>query len=119
MELLDFVASRIRDLRTGYGGHGISQEALAKNLNVAANTVSRWETGAYKPDLTDLDKLARFFNQSILTFFPQEDNPVRKETAALMRAAEALPKKDVEELQRFAEFRRAQQMHKKLGGKKA
>lgn len=119
MELLDYVATRIRDLRTSYGGKGISQEALAKNLDVAANTVSRWETGAYKPDLTDLDKLARFFNQSILTFFPRDESPVRKETAALMRAAEALPKKDVEELQRFAEFRRAQQIHKQLGGKKA
>lgn len=114
MTTLEFVASRIRQLRTTYGGQGVSQEALAKNLKVATNTVSRWETGVYKPDLSDLDKLARFFNTSILTFFPQDEAPVRKETEALMRAAEALPKEDVEELRRFAEFRRAQQIHKKI-----
>ena len=118
MDTLQHVAARIRQLRTSYGGQGISQEALAKELKIATNTVSRWETGVYKPDLADLDKLARFFNASILTFFPQEDAPVRKETEALLRAAEALPTEDVDELTRFAEFRRAQQIHKKGKGRK-
>ncbi len=118
MDTLQHVAARIRQLRTSYGGQGISQEALAKELKIATNTVSRWETGVYKPDLTDLEKLARFFNTSILTFFPQEDVPVRKETEALLRAAEALPPEDVDELTRFAEFRRAQQLHKKLQNRK-
>jgi transcriptional regulator with XRE-family HTH domain len=72
----------------------------------------------YKPDLADLEKLARFFNTSILTFFPQEDTSVRKETEALLRAAEALPPEDVDELIRFAEFRRAQHTHKKLQNRK-
>lgn len=112
MDTLQFVASRIRQLRTSFGGTGISQEALAKNLDIATNTVSRWETGVYKPDLTDLDKMARFFNTSILAFFPQDQQPVKKETEALLRAAEALPASDVDELRRFAEFRRAQQIHK-------
>lgn len=115
-DLLECVAKTIKDLRTGYGDIGISQEALAKALEVAPNTISRWETGAYKPDLNDLEKIARFFNKSIMTFFPQELTPVKKETEALLRAAEALPAEDVAELQRFAEFRHAQKIHKSIKG---
>lgn len=115
-ELLERVAKTIKDLRTGYGGVGISQEALAKELKVAPNTISRWETGAYKPDLNDLEKIARFFNKSIMTFFPQELTPVKKETEALLRAAEALSPEDLDELQRFAEFRQAQKIHKSIKG---
>jgi transcriptional regulator with XRE-family HTH domain len=119
MDVLDHVAARIKQLRTTYGGSGVSQEALAKELEVAANTVSRWETAAYKPDLNDLDKLARFFNVSITTFFPQDQAPMRTETEALLRAAEALPESDVNELVRFAEFRRAQQVLSKVRKPKA
>lgn len=117
MDILKQVAGRIRQLRTTYGEQGISQETLAKQLNIATNTVSRWETGVYKPDLADLDKLARFFNTSILTFFPREELPLRKETEALMRAAETLPETDVSELRRYAEFRRAQLIHNKIKSK--
>ena len=119
MEVLTHVADKIRELRTNYGGKGISQDTLAQELGVAANTVSRWETGAYKPDLSDLDKLARFFNTSITTFFPQNNVPMRTETEALLRAAEALPSEDVNELVRFAEFRSAQQMLSKVRKPKA
>ena len=115
MEVLEHVAARIKHLRTTYGGSGISQEALAKELKIATNTISRWETGVYKPDLADLDKVARFFNTSIITFFPNEEAPQRKETEALLRAAEALPAEDINELRRFAEFRRAEQILKKAG----
>ena len=64
MELTRYVAERIRELRTNYGGEGISQEALAKEIKIAANTVSRWETGAYRPSIEDLDLLSRFFGVS-------------------------------------------------------
>ena len=53
-----------------YPKGSLSQEALAAKLNVAANTVSRWETGTYKTTPADLAKLARFFAVSITVFFP-------------------------------------------------
>lgn len=108
MNLLEYVGNRIRELRQAYAsGEGLSQEALAKAIGVTPNTISRWETGVYRPSLEDLDKLARFFGVSILEFLPQPDVSVDTKIEALLRAAKALPDEDVEELRRYAEFRRA------------
>lgn len=112
MNLMEHIAARIRELRQGFGSTGISQEALARELKVATNTISRWETGAYKPAIEDLDKLARFFGVSILDFFPPEERPQSNEVSALLRAASSLPEKDVIELRRYAEFKKAQSMLK-------
>jgi transcriptional regulator with XRE-family HTH domain len=116
MNIFEYIASQIRDLRTNYGGQGISQEALANELGVATNTVSRWETATYRPSLEDLDKLARFFGKSILAFFPAEPERTDDKVAALLRAAKQLPPEDIEELRHYAEFRRARSMYE--GGEK-
>lgn len=108
--LFDFIARRIRELRSAYGGKGLSQEALAKELQVATNTVSRWETGTYKPAIDDLEKLARVFGVSILEFFPKEESKINEQVSALLRAAQQLDSRDLEELRRYAEFRRARYM---------
>ena len=109
MELLQYVGERIRDLRNSHGG-GISQEALASALKISTNTVSRWETGTYRPSLEDLDALSRFFGVSILEFFPKEKGPTEQPVMALLRAARDLPENDIIELQKYAEFRRARSM---------
>src|ERR1700733_1541973 len=104
--LIQDVGQRIRDFRTSYGGGtGISQDALAKALGVASNTVSRWETGAYQPGLEDIDRLAKFFGKSIHEFFRQgEIGSERDEKIdALLRTAKQLSDEDVEELRRYAE----------------
>lgn len=111
MTLLKYVADRIRDLRTHYGKEGLSQEALANKLNVTANTISRWETGTYKPTLEDLDRLSRFFGISILTFFPKDGAEKNEGVAALLRTAKQLDPRDLEELRRYAEFRRARSLY--------
>jgi len=108
MELFRYVANRIRELRNSYsGGVGLSQDALAKELNIAANTVSRWETGTYRPNIEDLEMLGRFFGVSILEFFPKDEEPAEPRVNALLRAAKDLPPADLDELQKYAEFRRA------------
>lgn len=110
MELLDHVAARIKDLRVNYNsGEGLSQESLATHLKVAPNTISRWETGTYRPSLKDVERLSRFFGVSILTFFPQEliDAEEDENLKALLRTARQLHPADLEELQKYAEFRRA------------
>jgi len=113
MALLDYVADQIRDLRTSYNsGEGLSQEVLAVHLKVAPNTISRWETGVYRPSLQDLERLARFFGVSMMSFLPPEmvdsedDNLV-----ALLRTARQLHPADVEELRKYAEFRKARSIY--------
>ncbi len=118
MELIRYVGERIRQLRNNYGGNGISQEELAKSLKMAGNTVSRWETGTYRPSLEDLDALSRFFRVSILEFFPKDDEPAESKVTALLRAAKDLPEDDIDELQKYAEYRRARALMGSMAVKK-
>lgn len=109
-----YVGKRIRELRSAYGEKGLSQEALAAELKVATNTISRWETGVYEPTLNDLERLSRLFGISIVQFFPQveaQDSKSRK-VDALLRAAQSLQQDDLEELRRYAEFRKARSLQK-------
>lgn len=109
MDLHDHVAKRIRELRLNYAnGKGLSQEALGKELEKPTNTVSRWETGTYRPSLSDLDRIGRFFGVSIQDFLP----PTELEAGAdekmvpLMRAAKGLNANDLEEVRKYIEFKR-------------
>jgi len=110
----EYVAGRIRELRNEYGKEGLSQEALAKIVGVATNTISRWETGTYQPTLDDLEKLGRALGVSILKFFPGADIQDRKgeKVDALLRTASGLDEGDLEELRKYAEFRRARSVYK-------
>ena len=110
MDLLDHVAARIKDLRVSYNsGEGLSQDALAAHLKVASNTISRWETGTYRPSLKDLERISRFFGVSMMSFFPEDmvDDDENENLKALLRTARQLHPADVEELRKYAEFRRA------------
>ena len=118
MDLLDHVAAKIRDLRVSYNsGEGLSQESLASHLKVAPNTISRWETGTYRPSLKDVEKIARFFGVSVMSFLPpdmvgeEEDENLK----ALLRTARQLHPADVEELRRYAEFRKARAIYQGKG----
>ncbi|TAJ07583.1 MAG: XRE family transcriptional regulator [Nitrospirae bacterium] len=112
MDLFEYVAKRLRELRASYGeAPGISQEVLAKEIKVTPNTISRWETGTYRPSLEDLNQLARFFGVSILEFFPPEQAVPDEGIAALLRTAKQLKPEDLDELRRYAEFRRARSLY--------
>ena len=103
--LYEHIGHKIRELRTAYPKGALSQEGLAAKLKVAANTVSRWETGKYKPTPEDLDRLARFFCVPITTFFP-DLAPNNARVSALTSATGGLADKDFEEVIKYAEFRK-------------
>jgi transcriptional regulator with XRE-family HTH domain len=110
MALLDHIAATIRDLRVNYNsGEGLSQDSLATHLQVAPNTISRWETGTYLPSVVDLERIARFFGVSMMAFMPPEmiDEEKDENQKALLRPARQQHPADLEELQKYAEFRRA------------
>ena len=90
--------------------------SLAKAINVPTNTVSRWETGSYRPKIDDLEVLSRFFGVSIQEFFPSGEIESDNNVSALLRTAKDLHPEDLEELKRYAEFRKARNMYS--GGKK-
>jgi len=99
------IGERIRELRRKFGGSGgISQEALAKAMNTTPNTISRWETAAYKPSAHDLDRLARFFRVPISTFFEGGSD---SRVEALLSATGDLRDEDFEDLIEYAQFRKA------------
>ncbi len=105
------IGNQIRELRTTVRGKGISQAELAQAVKTTANTVSRWETATYKPSISDLEKLARFFGVPITTFFP-EAQPMSR-TSTLLTATADLDDEDLEELTLYALFRRARQRKKR------
>ncbi|MHB8656202.1 MAG: helix-turn-helix domain-containing protein [Terriglobia bacterium] len=105
------IGNQIRELRTALRGKGVSQAELAQAVRTTANTVSRWETATYKPSVSDLEKLARFFGVSITTFFPQAQPTARTNT--LLTATTDLGDEDLEEVTLYALFRRARQQKKR------
>src|SRR6476659_2622439 len=114
MDLLDNIAARIRDLRVSYNdGEGLSQDSLAAHLKVAPNTISRWETGTYRPSLKDVERISRFFGVSMMSFLPSDlvDEEEDENLKALLRTARQLHPADLEELRKYAEFRRARAIY--------
>lgn len=121
MSINEHIARSITKLRVNYNsGKGISQSELANRLGEKPNTISRWETGSYKPKPEDLEKLSHFFNVSILTFFPNEEITKEDELTAFFRGNKNLSEEDYEEIKRFAEFRIAAKnlIPKKSSGRK-
>ena len=106
-ELYAYIGDKIRIQREQ---HKLTQEALAGRMGVSANTISRWETTAYKPSVNDLDLLARLFGVPIWSFFPSPAQPPTDKHHALLRAAGDLPEEDLDELERYADFIRARKV---------
>jgi len=105
------VGKQIRDLRTSAGGRGISQEDLAQAVGTTANTVSRWETATYKPAISDLEKLARYFRVPITAFFPAAQPTSRAN--ALLTATADLDETDLDEVRLYALFRKSRRLAKR------
>lgn len=107
LDIYNHIGKKIRELRTTMGGKSISQEELAEAMKTTANTVSRWETATYKPSVSDLEKLAKFFGVPISEFFAKIE--ISSEISALLNATRGLNDKDIEEVKLYALFRRTRQ----------
>lgn len=102
MEIYEYIGIKIRELREQFR---YSQDVLAQNLKVSTNTVSRWETAKYKPSVMDLQKIADLFKIKLSTILPPEDSE-DPSIKALLSATGDLPKEDIDELIKYAEFKR-------------
>lgn len=63
---------RLRELRKS---RGLSQIQLAMEMNMNQNTISRYETGEREPGISDLIRIADYFNTSIDYLLGRTDNP--------------------------------------------
>lgn len=63
---------RLKELRKA---KGISQLKLALDLNTNQNTISRYETGEREPGITELIKMADYFNVSVDYLLNRTENP--------------------------------------------
>lgn len=52
--------------------HGVTQEDLAKVLEVSRQTIGSLENGRYNPSITLAFKIARYFNMAIEEIFIYE-----------------------------------------------
>lgn len=113
------IGDKIAELRTGFGGKGLTQEELAAKVGTTANTISRWEQAVYKPSAEELHKLAKIFSVSISIFFP--DMAISQQQHALMSATGDLKGKDLDDLIEYAKFRKARSIlaHAKRSGSKS
>jgi len=74
-------------------------------ISESALSISRWENASRKPNVEDLEKLARALEVSIL-FFTQEDDAVEEDALYLLnRAAGELDELDREELLQIAKIK--------------
>ena len=84
----------------------LSQDEVAKVLDVPRSAISLIEAGQRKVDAIELKKLARIYQRPIAYFAGEEgsSHPIPETVQHLARAAAKLTDKDREELVRFAEF---------------
>jgi len=106
MSIYNYIGEQIRKLREEIC---LSQNALAKEIGVSTNTISRWETATYKLSIDDLQKVAEFFKVRISKLLPVEEAAQPKYNALLSAIGE-LPQEDIDELIEYAEFRRARHL---------
>lgn len=66
---------KIKSLRRN---NDISQEAMAFDLGVARQTVSKWERGSMKPTTENLLAVCEYFNVEMDYFFSGDNNDVTK-----------------------------------------
>ena len=84
----------------------LSQDEVARILDVPRTAISLMEAGQRRVDVMELKKLAEIYQRPI-SHFTGEDHatlPVPDSVEHLARAAEKLSDRDREELLRFAEF---------------
>ena len=63
---------RLKEIRKA---RGISQIKLAMDLNMAQNTISRYETGVREPSIAELVKIADYFHVSVDYLLGRTNNP--------------------------------------------
>ena len=100
------LGARLREARVYLG---LSQDEVAKYLDIPRTALSHIETGQRRIDVLELKKVAVLYKRPVayLTGDDQSEEGLPEEVAHLARAAAGLSGSDREELSRFADYLRA------------
>lgn len=100
------LGSRLKEAREYLG---LSQDEVAKALDLPRSAVSLMETGQRKVDAIELKRLAEIYQRPIAFFTGEagEPAPVPETVQHLARTAAKLTDRDREELLQFAQFLQA------------
>ncbi|RMT76707.1 PbsX family transcriptional regulator, partial [Pseudomonas savastanoi pv. nerii] len=71
----DFVAARLKLLRTG---KGLKQSEVAELIDCEPNTISRYERAETMPNIEDLLRLADLFGVSPMEILPPQDSTAQR-----------------------------------------
>ena len=79
---MSYFSEKLYELRKE---NGFSQEELAEKLNVARQTISKWETGMTVPDTNNLIELSKIFGISIDDLVGKKDEEVIEDNKKINR----------------------------------
>jgi transcriptional regulator with XRE-family HTH domain len=100
------LGARLREAREYLG---LSQDEVAKYLNIPRTALSHIESGQRRIDALELKKAAQLYKRPVAYFTgeSQSEAGMSEDVAHLARAAAGLSEGDRKELSRFAEYLRA------------
>ena len=90
-----------KKIKTFRSAKSITQEALARELGVTAQAVSRWENGQAMPDITLLPALSVYFGVRIDDFFELSDEAQHERICNMTETEEFIPCADFDHAERF------------------
>ncbi len=82
----------------------LSQDEVARELEIPRTAISLMESGQRKVEALELQKLARLYHRPVGYFTAETALELPREVQHLARTAKALSAKDRKELARFAEY---------------
>jgi transcriptional regulator with XRE-family HTH domain len=84
---------------------GLSQQEVAKAIDIPRSAISLMESGQRKVDSVELKALARLYQRPIAFFTDEDTQPkAAAEVAMLAKQVAKLSEQDLNELLRFSEF---------------
>lgn len=84
---------------------GLTQQELAKKLDISKSTVSMYENGNREPDFETLETIADFFNVDMNFLMGKPSNPFPEvNTLAAHFEGEEFSEAEMEEIKNFVEF---------------
>jgi transcriptional regulator with XRE-family HTH domain len=103
------LGKRLKELRES---RDLTQQELAKIINLSQQTIGHYEVGRAKPDVDTLNLLANFFGTTVDYLLSRTNIKDPIETIAAHHDSEDWTKEELEDIEKFKEFVRSRRKSK-------